>query len=89
MSMHAALKAERAVALAAHVLAVELRLRLPGDRPAGAADLVGAADAGARARPRRGAAARPPTVRRRPTSTRRGALIAGGDVEYACGLVVN
>ena len=72
MSMHAALKAERAVALATHVLAVELRVRLPGDRSAGAAGLVGAADAGrtrASAPRCRGST---PIVRRRRISKRRG-----------------
>ena len=89
MSMHAALKAERAVALATQVLAVELRVRLPGDRSPGAARLVGAADAGARAACARRRRRSPPTVRRRPTSSARAALIADGAVEYACGVVVN
>ena len=50
MSMGAALKAERALELATRVIAVEILLRVPGDRSAGAARDLAGARAGARAR---------------------------------------
>ena len=58
MSMRAALKAERAVALAAHVLAIELVCACQAIDLLAPLDLVGAADAGPRAGARGGAAAR-------------------------------
>ncbi len=58
MSMGAALKAARVLELATRVVAVEIALRVPGDRPARAADDVARAAAGARARAIDRAAAR-------------------------------
>ena len=49
MSMGAALKAERALELATRVVAIEMLLRVPGDRPARAADDVAALASRARA----------------------------------------
>jgi histidine ammonia-lyase len=88
MSMLAALKAERAVALAAHVLAVELVCACQ------ALDLLAPLTSSA-ALMRVHARVRsvvPPLVADRPPSPdidAARALINGGEVEYACGLVVN
>ena len=88
MSMHAALKAERAVALAAHVLAIELVCACQ------AIDLLAPLVSSAplmrvhgrvRAAVPRLDADRPPS----PDIEAARALVAGGDVEYACGVVVN
>ena len=88
MSMHAALKADRAVALAAHVLAVELVCACQ------ALDLLAPLTSSAplmqvHARVR---AVVPPLTADRPPAPDLDAarrLIADGTVEYACGLVVN
>ena len=88
MSMHAAIKADRAVALAAHVLAIELVCACQ------AIDLLAPLVSSAplmrvHGRVRAAVPRSTPTVRRRPISRRRGPLVAAGDVEYACGVVVN
>jgi histidine ammonia-lyase len=88
MSMHAALKAERAVALAAHVIAVELVCACQ------AIDLLAPLVSSAplmrvHARLR---AAVPALVADRPPAPdidAARALLDSGDVEYACGVVVN
>jgi histidine ammonia-lyase len=88
MSMHAALKAERAVALVAHVLAVEIVCAcqaLDLLAPLTSSPALTAVHARVRA-------AVPPLVADRPPApdidaARR--LIVDGAVEYACGLVVN
>ena len=88
MSMLAALKAERAVALAAHVLAVELVCACQAlDLLAPLASSAALMRVHARVRN-----AVPPLVADRPPSPdidAARALINGGEVEYACGLVVN
>jgi histidine ammonia-lyase len=88
MSMHAALKAERAVALVAHVLAVEIVCAcqaLDLLAPLTSSPALTAVHARVRA-------AVPPLVADRPPApdidaARR--LIVDGAVEYACGVVVN
>ena len=88
MSMLAALKAERAVALAAHVLAVELVCACQAlDLLAPLASSAALMRVHARVRN-----AVPPLVADRPPSPdidAARALIDGGEVESACGLVVN
>ncbi len=88
MSMLAALKAERAVALAAYVLAVELVCACQAlDLLAPLASSAALMRVHARVRN-----AVPPLVADRPPSPdidAARALINGGEVEYACGLVVN
>jgi histidine ammonia-lyase len=88
MSMHAALKAERAVALAAHVLAVELVCACQ------ALDLLAplTSSAALMAVHARVRAAVPPLFADRPPAPDIDAarqLIVDRDVEYACGLLVN
>jgi histidine ammonia-lyase len=88
MSMHAALKAERAVGFAAHVLAVELVCACQ------ALDLLAplATSAPLQAVHARVRAAVPPLTADRPPAPDLDAarrLIVDGAVEYACGLVVN
>jgi len=88
MSMHAAIKADRAVALATHVLAIELVCACQ------AIDLLAPLVSSAplmrvhgrvRAAVPRLDADRPPA----PDIEAAQALVAAGDVEYACGVVVN
>jgi histidine ammonia-lyase len=88
MSMHAALKAERAVGFAAHVLAVELVCACQ------ALDLLAplVTSAPLQAVHARVRAAVPPLTADRPPAPDLDAarrLIVDGAVEYACGLVVN
>ena len=89
MSMAAALKAERALQLATHVIAVEVLVRVSGTRPARAAHHVGAARARACAR----CAQRVPTlVDDRPPAPdldQIAEMIRTGALEYASGSVVN
>ncbi len=88
MSMHAALKAERAVGFVAHVLAVELVCACQAlDLLAPLVTSVPLQAVHARVR-----AAVPPLTADRPPAPDLDAarrLIADGAVEYACGLVVN
>ncbi len=88
MSMHAALKAERAVSLATHVLAVELVCACQAiDLLAPLASSTPLMQVHARVR-----GAVPPLTADRPPAPdidAAGALIADGAVEYACGVVVN
>ena len=87
MSMSAALKAARAVSARARGAGDRNSVRVPGDRPAGAAQNVAAAR-----RACTHCATRVPTlttiVRRRPTSTRSPTLIASAAIELACGMRV-
>ena len=69
MSMAAALKAQRALELAARVIAIETSARVPGDRSARAVDHVADPRVRARARALARANARSRTGRRRPTSS--------------------